>query len=330
MRIVRVCLAWAGLGVYWQYSMRARVEGSRVPERREIVSTDDRELTLLDEQAEVRVRRVWHEGRWFFSVIDAIGLLTDAPKPRQYWFDMKRRIEDEGFVQLSAKCRQLKMKSSDGKHYLTDAADTETLLRIIQSIPSPKAEPFKQWLARVGTQRLEELDNPQVAADSLRLMYHKKGYADEWIEQRLQGIVVRDELTTEWRERGAEEGREFAILTEILHRGTFDVSTDEHRQIKSLKQRGNLRDNMTTLELALTMLSEATSAAIHQTRNSQGLVELQRDALRAGEIAGDAREQIETETGRPVVSGENAKSLTARAAQPRLFEPGSASDPSDG
>lgn len=293
------------------------------------MSADDRDLTWLDEQAETQVRRVWHEGRWFFSVIDVVGLLTDTPKPRQYWFDMKRRIQDEGFVEVSAKCRQLKMQSPDGKQRLTDAADTETLLRIIQSIPSPKAEPFKQWLARVGTQRLEELENPRVAADSLRLMYHKKGYADEWIEQRLQGIVVRDELTTEWRERGAEEGREFAILTEILHRGTFDVSTDEHREVKSLKQRGNLRDNMTTLELALTMLSEATSTTLHQARDSKGLVELQRDALRAGEIAGNAREQIETETGRPVVSAENARSLTTRTAQPQLFEPGSTGDPSD-
>ncbi|HKS69714.1 MAG TPA: Bro-N domain-containing protein [Ktedonobacterales bacterium] len=294
------------------------------------MTTDDRDLTLLDEQAEARVRRVWHEGRWFFSVIDVVGLLTDAPKPRQYWFDMKRRIQDEGFVEVSAFCRQLKMQSPDGKQRLTDAADTETMLRIIQSIPSPKAEPFKQWLARVGAQRLEELENPRVAADSLRLMYHKKGYADEWIEQRLQGIVVRDELTTEWHERGAEEGREFAILTEILHRGTFDVSTDEHRQVKSLKQRDNLRDNMTTLELALTMLSEATSTTLHQTRDSQGLMELQRDALRAGEIAGNARQQIESETGRPVVSPENAKSLTARAAQPGLFGPDGAPDPSGG
>ncbi|HEX6798273.1 MAG TPA: Bro-N domain-containing protein [Ktedonobacterales bacterium] len=293
------------------------------------MSADDRDLTWLDEQAETQVRRVWHEGRWFFSVIDVVGLLTDTPKPRQYWFDMKRRIQDEGFVEVSAKCRQLKMQSPDGKQRLTDAADTETLLRIIQSIPSPKAEPFKQWLARVGTQRLEELENPRVAADSLRLMYHKKGYADEWIEQRLQGIVVRDELTTEWRERGAEEGREFAILTEILHRGTFDVSTDEHREVKSLKQRDNLRDNMTTLELALTMLSEATSTTLHQARDSKGLVELQRDALRAGEIAGNAREQIETETGRPVVSAENARSLTARAAQPGLFGPDGAPDSSD-
>lgn len=167
-----------------------------------------------------------------------------------------------------------------------------------------------------------DLPMDQLGAQALDLL-------DEQAEERQQGIVANDELTTEWRERGAEEGREFAILTEILHRGTFDVSTDEHRQAKSLKQRDNLRDNMTTLELALTMLSEATSTALHQTRDSQGLVELQRDALRAGEIAGNAREQIETEIGRPVVSAENAKSLTARTAQPQLFAPGNASDSTD-
>jgi DNA-damage-inducible protein D len=230
-------------------------------------------LDLFDEQASERVRRVWHEGRWFFSVIDAVGLLTDSARPRAYWDAMKRRVTDEGFIELSTKCRQLKMQASDGKQRLTDCTDTETLLRLIQSIPSPKAEPFKQWLAQVGAQRLEELESPRVAADSLRLMYRKRRYTDEWIEQRLQGITVRDELTTEWRERGAEEGREFAILTNILHAGAFDVSLDEHRGVKELERRDNLRDNMTSLELALTMLSEATSTAIHQSRDSQGLTE---------------------------------------------------------
>ncbi|WIG59594.1 MAG: hypothetical protein OJF49_002341 [Ktedonobacterales bacterium] len=298
-------------------------------------SDDDRNdamgLDLLDEQAEQQVRRVWHEGRWFFSVIDVVGLLTDTPKPRMYWADMKRRIQDEGFVEVLAKCQQLKMAALDGKQRLTDAADTETLLRIIQSIPSPKAEPFKQWLARVGVQRLEELDNPRVAADSLRLLYRKRGYDEEWIELRLRGITVRDDLTTEWRDRGAEEGREFAVLSEILHRGAFDASTNEHKQIKQLKPRENLRDNMTSLELALTMLSEATATALHQAHDSQGFIELQGDAQKAGEIAGSARQQIEAETGRPVVSSENAKSLTASAKQPQLFaaEPGSATGTPD-
>lgn len=293
--------------------------GMREPRDNAGYQSGETALDLLSEQASERVRRVWHEGRWFFSVIDAVGFLTESARPRAYWDAMKRRITDEGFHELSTFCRQLKMQAPDGKQRLTDCADTETLLRLIQSIPSPKAEPFKQWLARVGAQRLEELDSKRVAADSLRLLYHKRGYTDEWIEQRLQCIIVRDERTAEWRERGADEGREFAILTNILHAGTFDVSMDEHHAVKGLKKRDNLRDNMTSLELALTILSEATSTAIHQSRDSQGLTELQRDAGEAGAIAGSARLQIEARTGLPVVSPENARTLTARAAQPRLF-----------
>ena len=214
------------------------------------------------------------------------------------------------------------MEAPDGRQRQTETADAETLLRLIQSIPSPKAEPFKQWLARVGAGRLEDLRSQRVAADSLRLLYRKRGYTDEWIEQRLHGITVRDELTIEWHERGADEGREFAILTGILHTGAFDVSLDEHRAVKGLKKRDNLRDNMTSLELALTMLTEATSTAIHQARDSQGLMELQRDAGEAGAIAGAARLQIEARTGQPVVSADNARTLTAKAEQPRLFGDG--------
>jgi hypothetical protein len=276
-------------------------------------------LELLDEQAEARIRRVWHNERWFFSVIDVIGILTGTERPRKYWNDLKTKLEAEGYVEVSEKIGQLKMKSSDGKMRLTDAADTETLLRIVQSIPSPRVEPLRQWLARVGTERLEEIENPALAADRLRRLYRQRGYTDEWIDQRLQGIVVRDELTAEWKDRGAEEGREFAILTDVLHQGTFEVSTSEHKAIKSLKSRANLRDNMTSLELALTMLSEATSATLHQARDSQGFVALERDAHKAGDIAGTARMQIEVETGQPVVSGENAATLTARARQPQLF-----------
>ena len=284
-------------------------------------------LKVLDEQAEARIRRVWHDERWFFSVIDVIGLLTETAKPRMYWANMKRRIQEEGFRELLSKCQQLKMPSADGKSYHTDAADTAAILRIIQSIPSPKAEPVKQWLARVGTERLEEIENPALAADRMRQLYRKQGYSDEWIDQRLQGIVVRDELTAEWKDRGAEEGREFAILTDVLHHGTFEVSTDEHKTIKNLKKRENLRDNMTSLELALTMLAEATSTTLHQTRDSQGFMALQRDAHTAGDIAGTARKQIETESGQPVVSSENAKTLTAQAQQPQLF--GKANEPGE-
>lgn len=285
---------------------------------------DQRALELLGQQAEERVRRVWHEGRWWFSVVDAVGLLTDSANPGTYWRVLKLRLREEGAGETVTKCNGLRMRAADGKQRVTDAADTETLLRIIQSIPSPRAEPFKQWLAHVGAQRLEELKNPSVAADSLRLKYRRAGYTDEWIEARLQNIMTRDDVTAEWHERGADDTREFAILTDILHRGTFDVTTAEHREIKGIKGRANLRDNMTRLELALSTLAEATATELHQTRDTQGFLELQRDAGEAGEVAGSARQDIEARTGQRVVSSQNAKQLTARAAQPRLL---SADDP---
>lgn len=285
-------------------------------------SDDDRALDLFIEQADERVRFVWHEGAWWFSVVDAVGVLTDAATPRVYWGVVKKRLHDEGASEVFTRCKQLKMQAADGKMRLTDCAETETLLRIIQSIPSPKAEPFKQWLAQVGAQRLEELASPRVAADSLRLKYHRAGYPDEWIAARLENIQGRDDITTEWRERGADEGREFAILTDVLHRGAFDVTTAEHRQIKSLKRGAVLRDNMTRLELALSTLTEAMAAEMHQVRDSQGFEELQRDAGEAGGIAGDTRRQIEASTGQSVVSPQNAKQLTARAEQPQLFGDG--------
>lgn len=225
-----------------------------------------------------------------------------------------KTINDNGVIQ------QLKMLAADGKQRLTDAADTETLLRIIQSVPSPKAEPFKQWLARVGTERLEEVENPELAADRMRQLYRARGYSDEWIDRHLQGIVVRDELTAEWRERGAQDGRQFALLTDILSRGTFEVTTAEHKQIKQLKARENLRDSMTTMELLLTALSEETAKTLHQVHESHGLPALQSDAREAGGIAGATRRDIEAHTGQPVVSGENYRTLTARQRQPRLFD----------
>ena len=267
-------------------------------------------LEEFDEQAAGTIRRVFHDGRWFFSVIDVVGLLTDARIPRNYWSDLKRKLaQDEGFTELHAKIVQLKMETSDGKQRLTDAADAETIFRIIQSIPSPKAEPFKQWLAKVGRERLDEIEHPELAADRLRQQYRALGYSDEWIDRRLQGIVIRDELTNEWRGRGAQEGREFAALTDTLQRGTFDLSTSEHRQVKHIGQRQNLRDSMTTMELLLTALSEETARELHQARDSQGYGELHRDAGEAGEVGGAARRDIEARTGRPVVSGENFKTL---------------------
>jgi hypothetical protein len=266
-------------------------------------------LEEFDEQAAGTIRRVFHDGRWFFSVIDVVGLLTGSPRPRKYWSDLKINLISEGYVEVSAKIGQLKMEAPDGKQRLTDAADAETLFRIIQSIPSPKAEPFKQWLARVGRERLDEIEHPELAADRLRQQYRALGYSDEWIDRRLQGIVIRDELTNEWHGRGAQEGREFAALTDTLQRGTFDLSTSEHRQVKHIGQRQNLRDSMTTMELLLTALSEETARELHQARDSQGYGELHRDAGEAGEVGGAARRDIEARTGRPVVSGENFKTL---------------------
>ena len=269
----------------------------------------DAQLSIFDAEATAQIRHVWHDGRWFFSVIDVVGILTDAPVPRNYWADMKRKIQDEGFRELLEKVQQLKMLSADGKQRLTDAADAEAMLRIVQSIPSPKAEPLKQWLARVGTERLQEMENPALAADRLRQEYQRLGYDDEWIGQRLLHIVTRDELTEEWQQRGAEEGRQFAALTDTLHRGTFDVGVRDHQAIKHIGRAQNLCDSMTRVELALSTLAEATAAELHQTRDSQGYEALRGDAREAGEVGGAARRDIEARTGHPVVSAENYKTL---------------------
>ena len=243
---------------------------------------------------------------------------------------MKRKIQDEGFRELLEKVQQLKMLASDGKQRLTDAADAEAMLRIIQSIPSPKAEPLKQWLARVGTERLQEMENPALAADRLRQEYRRLGYDDEWIGQRLLNIVTRDELTGEWQQRGVEEGRQFAALTDTLYSGTFDVSVREHQTIKHIGRTQNLRDSMTRVELALSTLAEATAAELHQTRDSQGYEELRSDAREAGEVGGAARRDIEARTGHPVVSAENYKTLRqGRAPARQLPLPDGAAGESD-
>ncbi|MGH2517061.1 MAG: BRO-N domain-containing protein [Ktedonobacterales bacterium] len=268
------------------------------------------EVTLFDgERADRHIRRVWHDGRWFFSIVDVIGVLTESLNPRNYWNMLKHRLAEEGATETYTTCVQLKMTAPDGKQRLTDAADTEAVLRIVQSVPSPKAEPFKQWLARVGTERLQEQENPELVADRMRKEYERLGYSDVWISERLKNVVIRNDLTDEWRERGAEEGREFAILTDTLCKGTFDITTAEHRKVKHIPVRQNLRDSMTPLELVLTSLAELTAAEIHQTRDSDGLVELQRDAHDAGAVAGNARREVETLTGKPVVSPLNHKQL---------------------
>jgi DNA-damage-inducible protein D len=252
------------------------------------------------------IRRIWDEEteEWWFAVVDVVEALTESRKPRDYWYRMKKRVSESEGVELSTNCRQFKMKAPNGRLYETECANAEEMLRIIQSIPSPKAEPFKRWLARVGHERLQEIENPELTVERLRELYKAQGYSDEWIERRLQSIVTRNELTDEWRQRGVQEGREFAILTSDIARETFGVLPSEHKQIKKLK-RENLRDHMTGLELAFTILGEAATTEITRQEDAQGFDKNQVAARKGGRIAGNARRELEAETGKPVVSPVN-------------------------
>lgn len=260
------------------------------------------------------IRTVWDEEaeEWYFSVVDVVSVLTDQATARNastYWAVLKKRLREEGADQLLTNCKQLKLKShKDGKRYLTDVATTEQLLRIIQSIPSPKAEPFKLWLAQVGTERIEETIDPEQAIDRALETYLKKGYSPDWVHQRLLSIRVRKELTDEWQTHGVEQGREYAILTDEITRAWAGMNTRQYKRLKGLKKE-NLRDNMSTLELTLNMLAEATTTELAKTRNPQGLAENQDVAKRGGRVAGDARKTIEKESGRPVITAENAAQL---------------------
>jgi DNA-damage-inducible protein D len=280
--------------------------------------TNDAALVPGEDIFDGVIRHIWHENRWFFSVIDVIAAVTESDNARNYWNMLKSRLDDEGAAETYTKCVQLKMVAKDGKQRLTDAADAETILRIVQTIPSSKAEPVKQWLARVGAERIAETEQPELAADRMTRLYRQRGYPDEWIEQRLKNIVVRDELTEEWKDRGARPGREFAALTDTIHTGTFDVNVAQHKEIKSLNARQNLRDSMTRLELAILNLAEVTATEMHRLRDSQQFDALQRDARDAGTAGRIARIGVEEQIGQPVVNAENYKSLTTR--QPRRLE----------
>ena len=255
---------------------------------------------------EKEVRRVWHNEQWFFSIIDVVSILSQSNRPRKYWDDLKRKLKDEGF-QLSDKIGQLKLPSSDGKSYLTDVTNLEGIFRIIQSIPSPKAEPFKQWLARVGQERIEEIQDPERAIVRAKKIYEQKGYKDDWIAKRMRGINVRNTLTDEWQERGAKEGFDFAILTNEIYRGAFEMDAKQIKEFKSLNNPDNPRDHMSELELILTMLGEATTTEITTTRNSKGLPQLSQDAKEGGQVAGRTRKDIEIKTGKKVISRDNYK-----------------------
>lgn len=259
------------------------------------------------------IRTKWDEKKeeWYFSVVDVIGILTeqsDYDGARNYWKVMKKRLSDEG-AELVTNCNQLKMKSpKDGKNYKTDVADTEQLLRIIQSIPSKKAEPFKMWLAQVGRERIEEIIDPELTIERALETYSKKGYSSDWINQRLQTIRARKELTDQWQLHGVEKGKEYAILTDEVTKAWSGMSTRQYKNLKGLTKE-NLRDNMSTLELALNMLAEATTTELTKAQNPNGLKENQVVAKAGGKVAGDTRKNIESQTGRPVITSDNAQTL---------------------
>ena len=251
-----------------------------------------------------KIRKTLFGNEWWFSVVDVVESLTDSVNARDYWFKMKIRVNSEDGIELSTICRQLKLESSDGKKYETDCANTEGIFRIIQSIPSPKAEPFKRWLAKVGYERVQEIENPELATKRTRMLYKLKGYSDEWIEMRLRGIVIRDELTDEWQKRGAAEEKDYEILTAEISKATFGVTPSEYKNLKGL-ERENLRDHMDDFELIFTMLGERSTTELHSTNNSQGLSELKDDAKIGGNVAAVARKELEKQLGRSVVSKKN-------------------------
>ena len=256
-----------------------------------------------------RIRTAWDEEKeeWFFSIVDVIAVLTDSKDPAAYWRKLKQRMREEGSETVT-NCHGLKMTAADGKKRLTDVADTEQLLRIIQSVPSPKAEPFKMWLAQVGKERIEETIDPELTIERALETYLRKGYSREWVNQRLQAIQVRKELTDEWDARGVQRGIEYAILTDEISRAWSGMTTRQYKRLKGLKKE-NLRDNMTTLELVLNMLAEATTTEISKQKEPETFAENVEIARAGGKVAGDARKAVETQTGVPVITSQNAAQL---------------------
>lgn len=247
------------------------------------------------------IRKTIYENEWWFSVIDVVEALTGTDRPRKYWNDLKTKIVREGYSELSEKIGQLKLESPDGKKYLTDCANTETIFRIIQTIPSPKAEPFKRWLARVGYERIQEIEDPELASKRARALYKAKGYPDEWIEMRMRGIAIREELTDEWQNRGAKIQKDYEILTSEISKATFGITPNQYKKYKGLT-RENLRDHMGDFELIFTMLGERSTTEIHRTENSKGMPKLKKDAKAGGDIAGGARKKLEKRLGHSIVS----------------------------
>ena len=256
-----------------------------------------------------KIRRIWHDNDWFFSIVDVVEVLTDSSIPKRYWSDLKIKLKEEG-SEVYEKIVQLKLPAADGKYYETDCANTESLFRIIQSIPSPKAEPFKRWLAQVGYERVQEIENPELAQNRVKEYYELKGYPKDWIDKRLRGIAIRQELTGEWKERGVAEDTEFAILTNEISKATFGKTVQEYKEFKNLnKPNQNLRDHMTDWELILTMFGEKATTDITLARDSQGFEECKDSAQTGGNIAHNARSELEREIGRSVVSKDNFSNL---------------------
>ena len=270
--------------------------------------TKENAIKLFEDK---QVRSVWDEDaeKWYISIVDVVSALTDSMDGRKYWNKLKQRLKEEGNETVT-NCHQLKMQASDGKMRLTDVADIEQLFRLIQSIPSPKAEPFKMWLAEIGRERLEEIDDPEQGIDRMMEYYHRKGYSDNWINQRLKSIEVRRELTDEWERRGVKKGQEFATLTDIITHGWAGMTTKDYKRYKGLKTE-SLRDNMTNLELVLNMLAEATTTEISKEKQPKTVAENRKIAYQGGTIAGNTRKELEAKTGKKVVSRLNAKALKA-------------------
>ncbi len=268
---------------------------------------------------EKRIRRLWHNEEWWFVVVDVIEVLTESVKPRDYWYRLKKREKESSGVQLSTICRQLKIESSDGKKYKMECANTKGLFRIIQSVPSPKAEPFKQWLAKVGYERVQEIENPELAAERARKYYQELGYSEDWIAARLKSIEVRGQLTDQWKNRDVKEGLEYGILTAEISQATFGLKPSDYKNLKGLK-RENLRDHMTNLELIFTMLGEETAKSETIEADAQGFEENRQAAVKGGSSAGDALGAYEKSTGKKVVTDKNFKHQILEAKKRKAID----------
>lgn len=262
---------------------------------------ENKELVLFENK---KTRRQEVDGEWLYSIVDIIGILSESKNPQSYWRKLKQRLSEEGNESVT-NCHGLKMPAKDGKMRVTDCANRETIFRIIQSVPSPNAEPFKLWFARLAEERIQEVINPELAFDRARKTYLKKGMSEEWINARIKGMPARNELTNEWNNRGITDARDYAILTDEISFGTFGITTKQHKKLKNLDKNQNLRDNMSPVELVLTALGEVTTTELHRSRDSYGINELKIDAADGGEIASITRKNIEEKTGRPVLTSKN-------------------------